>query len=1432
MREMDRSRSKRYYYDHDYESETLHSRSKPRYGGGGGGHHYAPSHGHHRRSSGGGEGRKMQDPSPMVTTSYRILCHDVKVDGVIGKSGSIIKAIRQQTGAFVNVHELAPGDEERIIEISDARRRDQDSLMRSFSPAQEALMLIHDRIVESEMEGYGHNVGFGEDENGGRVVTRLVVSKMHVGCLMGKGGKIIEQMRIETRTHIRILPRDHNLPRCVAMSEEIVQVVGDVNAVKNAIAVIASRLRESQHRDRGQFSNRLHPPDDFYPADDDFRAHNKRGCSSIERPSFGSRYSGGSRSNSYSTTLADNARNFSGDSIVFRILCPVDKLDSVVSESDGIVDLLRNEIGVNVEGPDDELFPAQEALLHIQNRIVDLVPKKENIITTRLLLQSDEIGSLLEVENIGNANIKILPREELPVGLSGTDKILQIVGEIKAAREALVEVTLRVRGYIYREFHEEVSRTNAPPSSEIEAGKGPVNLMSQSSSAASAPQKAKDVGPPNVEILKQNESERVKEQPSGMNRISVPLVTRSTLEIVISPYVASELAKKSRKLALISELSGANVKLIDDRPEATEKIIQISGSPEQAERAQTKVSISRCNFRLYRVPFSRFYGRLRGLAVDSSSEQRLSSGDLDPNHSLADLEAQLQELFDEVKRMIKLGKEDDAVNLLQANYEAVKEQLDSGARGIEEAAVLDVIALGYMALGDFRTVGSLMNELSEIVISLRDDELFLDIILMHMGSMYHTLENFEFSIHSYRRCKQILERKYGTETPYLGTPLLGMAKVLADSGKATEAIEMYQRVIKILKSSRGKEDEALVLPLCELGNLLVQQGKTSDAECTFSRVVDIYINSYGEKDGRVGMAMCYLAKVKCAEGNANEAIDLYKSAIQIIRDSKTMSLDSEFMMRMRVELAGLLHAVGSGEEGRVLLEECLSITKKSKGNDDPSLVPHLVNLATSYSRFKNYAEAERLLRISLQIMKKNVAPDDPSITFPMLDLAVTLFNLHRDEEAERLTMDVLDLREALDCLVSIQTRMEKDDSLLLGQLKRVLKIQEKAFGSDSEEVCALHVHLLSYLSFNVKNVLSESGFCFITGTQLFAAQKATEIIAFTCYDGHRLKMPFCYVDAHGNKDGDATNSNGGGIKLFYRTYGRGPVKVLMIIGLAGTHDSWNPQIEGLVGTVTPNDDESPDTGDRSGESGGGVSGVEICAFDNRGMGRSSVPKKKSDYSTKIMAKDAIALMDHLGWGKAHVFGHSMGGMIACKFAAMVPERVSSLALSNVTGGGYECIPKMCHAKRLAEKLYPCARMVELNGGHLVSHERTEEVNRALIELIKASQSMVKLHDWTNLSNKSNDCKQPIGVPTPHAAMLRGRNLEINYDSEETARMVRAALSVDKELHPHKVKREMSVSGGQLSVRFEAVEARFLCASYSAFVDVLTLATKTIEEIVH
>ncbi|MCL7041331.1 hypothetical protein MKW94_000653 [Papaver nudicaule] len=97
-------------------------------------------------------------------------------------------------------------------------------------------------------------------------------------------------------------------------------------------------------------------------------------------------------------------------------------------------------------------------------------------------------------------------------------------------------------------------------------------------------------------------------------------------------------------------------------------------------------------------------------------------------------------------------------------------------------------------------------------------------------------------------------------------------------------------------------------------------------------------------------------------------------------------------------------------KGGQLLGDCLLITEKYKGNEHPNLVTHLINLASSYSRSKNYAEAERLLRSSLQIMRKAVELIDQSISVSMLHLVVTLYHLSWDDEADHLALEVVRIR--------------------------------------------------------------------------------------------------------------------------------------------------------------------------------------------------------------------------------------------------------------------------------------------------------------------------------------------------------------------------------------------------------------------------------------
>lgn len=67
------------------------------------------------------------------------------------------------------------------------------------------------------------------------------------------------------------------------------------------------------------------------------------------------------------------------------------------------------------------------------------------------------------------------------------------------------------------------------------------------------------------------------------------------------------------------------------------------------------------------------------------------------------------------------------------------------------------------------------------------------------------------------------------------------------------------------------------------------------------------------------------------------------------------------------------------------------------------------------------------------------------------------------------------------------------------------------------------------------------------------------------------------------------------------------------------------------------------------------------AFDNRGTGRSGKPA--GPYDLEVMARDAVAVLDAVGVGRAHVMGASMGGVIAQILAVRHPERVASLVLA-------------------------------------------------------------------------------------------------------------------------------------------------------------------------
>uniref|UniRef100_A0A803KQP9 K Homology domain-containing protein n=1 Tax=Chenopodium quinoa TaxID=63459 RepID=A0A803KQP9_CHEQI len=157
--------------------------------------------------------------APEDDVVFRLLCQASKIGSLIGKGGSIVRAIQNETGASIKIGDtVSPDSDERSMDLK-------------HSAAQDAVIRVHSRIAE---------VGF---EPGAAVIARLLVHSQQIGCLLGKGGLIIAEMRRLTGASIRIFGREQGVNPNI-QNDEVVQVIGSLQSVQDALFQITSRLRD------------------------------------------------------------------------------------------------------------------------------------------------------------------------------------------------------------------------------------------------------------------------------------------------------------------------------------------------------------------------------------------------------------------------------------------------------------------------------------------------------------------------------------------------------------------------------------------------------------------------------------------------------------------------------------------------------------------------------------------------------------------------------------------------------------------------------------------------------------------------------------------------------------------------------------------------------------------------------------------------------------------------------------------------------------------------------------------------------------------------------------------------------------------------------------------------------------------------------------
>ena len=117
-----------------------------------------------------------------------------------------------------------------------------------------------------------------------------------------------------------------------------------------------------------------------------------------------------------------------------------------------------------------------------------------------------------------------------------------------------------------------------------------------------------------------------------------------------------------------------------------------------------------------------------------------------------------------------------------------------------------------------------------------------------------------------------------------------------------------------------------------------------------------------------------------------------------------------------------------------------------------------------------------------------------------------------------------------------------------------------------------------------------------------------------------------------------------GIEINYASAGTGP-PILLLHGHPQTHVAWRKVAPELV-----------------------VAGYRVIVPDLRGYGDSEKPASAAShlpYSKRVMARDQIALMTHLGHPRFSVVGHDRGGRVGHRLALDFPDAVDHLVVLDI-----------------------------------------------------------------------------------------------------------------------------------------------------------------------
>ncbi|XP_031505176.1 KH domain-containing protein At4g18375 isoform X1 [Nymphaea colorata] len=572
---------------------------------------------------------------------YRILCPDSVIGSVIGKSGKVINSIRQESRAKIKVVDPFPGANERVITIycyvkEKKEKHIDDDDMEILCHAQDGVMRVHAAIV-SALEAAG------DSDKKQKVTAQLLVPTSQAANVIGKSGATIKKLRSKSGANIKITAKDVNdMTHSCAMSyDNFVQIAGDQEAVKKALYAVSAILYKFSPKEEISLDTTVPEiteitpiiiPSDvpiytsggFFPSADPL-VHPPRSLA----PALGSTphlpelhgyvADAGSQWPLYSSSVpvvsgyGGAARS---EELVVRVLCPSDKIGRVIGKGGSSIKSVRQATGARIdvddlkgssdecvitvnatESVDDVKSVAVEAVLLLQGKIND--NSDDDSVMMRLLVPSKVIGCLIgkggyiinEMRKKTKADIRI-SKGEKPKCAAADEELVEVSGEVGNVRDALTQIVLRLRDDVLKD------KDGDHPASEPPLYPGSVPTLSTFPAVPSAAPLSYDTRMDTGNGLGMLSSSALhgygsyQAADTGYGSLSSYTsksyggLSSSSEMVIPGSAIGKVMGKSGANIGNIRKISGAVIEIVESKTSRSDRIAQISGTPEQKRTAE------------------------------------------------------------------------------------------------------------------------------------------------------------------------------------------------------------------------------------------------------------------------------------------------------------------------------------------------------------------------------------------------------------------------------------------------------------------------------------------------------------------------------------------------------------------------------------------------------------------------------------------------------------------------------------------------------------------------------------------------------------------------------------------------------------------------------------------------------------------------------